>query len=453
MDDIARAVSSAQARNEYLVRQRQQRFDWTALDAGVRAQIRRHAFDRWRQEVVVEVAEQRRWPVPYQAAYVDREVHWLDFIKRFSFKRVPRSVADTEPLLTVTFSLLLDRENNFEQGFGAPYDLSLSEQDSLSDQMEKTFCWTGVREIRLIRQVSHVQSYWLWDTSRHKFTFELVLEETADDGVVIRAPAELTLCSSYKAQLDDLLRRLIKQLTEELGLVHTTVDVLHTVAPRNHRFDDHVFRVPYARGREEVVYEEESSCRWPQSYRDTYKRTRTDSFSCVNQYRFKRVPRSVMDTAPLLTVTFSRRLYSDFGQKFGARRLAPYNLSASQQDELRAEVERPLCWQRVREIRLNRHIDLALNPHSRLTDHDTHWYTVQLVLEGLYANGSRQVITVPGAIWSLRIDERPGLNEPGHRSLIRLLTEEMGLEHTTVPVVLRVAAEEGTYDNHVFRVK
>jgi hypothetical protein len=61
------------------------------------------------------------------------------------------------------------------------------------------------------------------------------------------------------------------------------------------------------------------------------------------------------------------------------------------------------------------------------------------------------VITVPGAIWALRIDDRPGLNR--HPSLIRKLTEEMGLEHTTVPVVLRVAAEEGTYDNHVFRVK
>jgi len=409
------------------------------------------AFALWRQEVVVEMPEECRWPVPYQAAEgaVDDSVYWLAVKKRFSFKRVPRSVADTEPLLTVTLSLLVDRENNFEQGYEAPYNLSLSEQDSLCAQVEKTFCWTGVRQIRLIREAPQ-NSYYFRDIDRHKFAVELVSEETADvtanDGVVIRAPAEFAL---EARDVRGLLRTLIQQLTEELGLVHTTVDVLHRAARRSESFDDHVFRVPYARWREEVVFEVENCCRWPQSYRDTYKRTRSDSFSCVNQYRFKRVPPSGMDTAPLLTVTFSRRLYSDFGQKFGARRLAPYNLSASQQDELRAEVEQPLCWQRVREIRLNRHIDLTLNRDARLTDDWNHYYTVQLVLEGLH--GSRQVKTVPSTIWALRIDERPGINEPGH--LIRKLTEEMGLEHTTVPVVLRVAAEEGTYDNHVFRVK
>jgi hypothetical protein len=279
---------------------------------------------------------------------------------------------------------------------------------------------------------------------------------------VIRAPAEFTLCSSYLANVDDLLPRLIQQLTEELGLVHTTVGVTH----QGPVFDDHVFRVPYARWREEVVYEEEHGCRWPQKYRNTYHRTRKDEFGCVNRYSFKRVPQSVMDTAPLLTVTFSRRLHDEFRHKFGARRPAPYNLSAEQQDELRAELERPLCWQRVREIRLNRHIDTSLNPHSRLTDRSSdHWYTVQLVLEGLYANGPRQVITVPSAIWCLASEPRPEYHVPGHRrheparhvparpGLVRQLIEQMGLEHTTVPVVLRVGAEEGTYDNHVFRVK
>jgi hypothetical protein len=303
------------------------------------------------------------------------------------------------------------------------------------------------------------------DTLRHNFDVQLVLEERADDGSlkVITPPKEFFIyyvhflpAPAYTEPGDPMYEParpgLIRQLTEELGLVHTTVEVLHRAGRRSESFDDHVFRVPYARGREEVVYEEESGCRWPQSYRDTYKRTRKDEFDCVNRYSFKRVPQSVMDTAPLLTVTFSRRLYSDFRQKFGAKRLAPYNMSASQQDELRAEVEQPLCWQRVREIRLYRHIDNALNRDSiHVTDHWDHYYTVQLVLEGLH--GSRQVKTVPSTISALRIDERPGINEPGHRSLIRKLTEEMGLEHTTVPVVLRVAAEEGTYDNHVFRVK
>jgi hypothetical protein len=101
------------------------RIDWTAFDPGVRAQIRRHAHARWRQEVVLELPEDCRWPVPYSLAAVGGE---LLCTKRFSFKRVPRSVLDTAPLLTVTVSLRVDR-TQFDSNFEAPYDLSASEQD------------------------------------------------------------------------------------------------------------------------------------------------------------------------------------------------------------------------------------------------------------------------------------------------------------------------------------
>ncbi len=180
MDDIARDVCERQAKfehNEYLVRQRKKGIDWTAFDPGVRAQIRRHVLGRWRHEVVVEVAEDVGWPVPYQFAVgaVGESVYWLQVFNRFSFKRVPRSVVDTGPLLTVTFSTHMDPENDFEGAYEAPYNLSASEQDSLCAQMEKTFCWTGVRQIRLIRDIRATGNFErVTDTIRHYFTVELV---------------------------------------------------------------------------------------------------------------------------------------------------------------------------------------------------------------------------------------------------------------------------------------
>ncbi len=234
-----------------------QGFDWTALDPGLRAQIRRHAHARWRQEVVLECNWHAPWPVPYQLAQASDS---LEVSKRFSFKRVPRSVMDTAPLLTVTFSLHVDR-TQFNSEYEEPYNLSASEQDSLCAQVERTYCWTGVRQIRLIRFVTHQR--WrtrddVTDTNCHNFNVQLVLEdleETADDGsqvsvIAITPPNE---CFIYYPQFvpheaysepgdpmyEPAWRGLIHELTEELGLVHTTVPVLH----RGHEFDDHVFSV------------------------------------------------------------------------------------------------------------------------------------------------------------------------------------------------------------------
>jgi hypothetical protein len=236
---------------------------WTALEPGVRERIRQYAFALWRQEVVVEMPEECRWPVPYKAAegVVDEPAWWLVIINQFSFKRrPPRSIDDTEAnLLIVTFSTRLDR-TDFEAGYEAPYNLSASEQDSLSAQVEKTFCWTGVRQIRLIRHLEH-------HTSKHKFTVELVLEETADDGSyqLITTPAEFTLHTlpstplpraaydihdwaqhqqllndqERRWQATELIDQLTKDLTEKLGLVHTTVPVRHS----GRTFNDHVFSV------------------------------------------------------------------------------------------------------------------------------------------------------------------------------------------------------------------
>ncbi len=131
------------------------------------------------------------------------------------------------------------------------YNLSASEQDSLCAQVHQRFCWTGVRQIRLIRFIEAAAQR-VTDTFRHYFTVELVLEETAADGslAVITAPEEFTLHISDlephagffepgHPMHEPARPGLIQQLTEELGLVHTTVPVLH----RGHEFDDHVFSV------------------------------------------------------------------------------------------------------------------------------------------------------------------------------------------------------------------
>jgi hypothetical protein len=78
------------------------------------------------------------------------------------------------------------------------------------------------------------------------------LEETADDGSleVITPPQEFTLhlhdlephagfYAPGHPMHEPARQGLIQQLTEELGLVHTTVPVLHC----GHEFDDHVFSV------------------------------------------------------------------------------------------------------------------------------------------------------------------------------------------------------------------
>jgi hypothetical protein len=193
-------------------------------------------------------------------------------INRFSFKRVPRSVADTEPLLTVTFSTRLNR-TDFEadsegEHFEAPYNLSASEQNSLSAQVEKTFCWTGVRQIRLIRFVNGYQkqknqvaasgllpsqqsqnpeSMRITARARRRyeyFTVQLVLKETADDGADDGALKVITPPQEFKLSAHDLEPPgLIQQLTEQLGLVHTTEPKVHEVCGRRYTFNDHVFSV------------------------------------------------------------------------------------------------------------------------------------------------------------------------------------------------------------------
>jgi hypothetical protein len=149
----------------------------------------------------------------------------------------------------VTFSTRMDP---------APYNLSASEQDSLCAQLEKTFCWTGVRQIRLIRFIDARDR--VTDTYQHNFTVQLLVEpseQTADrhvqdDGAleVITAPEEFLLHISDlephagffepgHPMHEPARPGLIRQLPEELGLVHTTVPVLH----QGHTFDDHVFSV------------------------------------------------------------------------------------------------------------------------------------------------------------------------------------------------------------------
>jgi hypothetical protein len=245
------------------------------------------------------------------------------------------------------------------------------------------------------------------------------LEETADNSSL----EVITADEEFKLYLADLNPRpgylqpgdplheparpgLIRQLTEELGLVHTTVPVQH----RGHTFDDHVFSVPYARWRQEVVLEVDSDCRWPVPYESVADES-DDWLHVITQFHFKRVPRNVTDTAPLLTVTFSLRVDRTFfecGYEYEYE--APYNLSVSEQDSLCAQVEKRFCWTGVRQIRLIRFIE-STGSFERVTDTFRHNFTVELVLEETADDGSHEVITAPAKFTLHIADLEP---EPGY---------------------------------------
>ena len=89
---------------------------------------------------------------------------------------------------------------------------------------------------------------------------------------------------------------------------------------------------------------------------------------------------------------------------------------------------------------------------------------MQLVLEERADDGSPKVITPPKEcfIYYLQFVPAPAYSEPGdpmyepaRPGLIRQLTEELGLVHTTVPVEHRghTFDDHDTFDDHVFSVQ
>ncbi len=173
----------------------------------------------------------------------------------FSFKRVPQSVADTAPLLTVTFNRRVDR-TAFEDMRIHPeyYDprhmFSAAEVDSLCERMDRTSSWTRVRQIRLIRHFDYANLP--RDTFFHYFTFQLVRAGNTHqrEDELISAPAEFRLSLNDFRPAPAMFHfpaqpGLAQQLTEQLRLRHRPVPVSHhTEDGETVTFEDHVFSVP-----------------------------------------------------------------------------------------------------------------------------------------------------------------------------------------------------------------
>ena len=145
-------------------------FNWTELDRGVRAQIRRHL----RETVSFTSIYWQNWPVPYYSTSAKawwsqriRNIQRLPVRFTLSFDRVRESVVDVAPQLTVTFSTQLRPEDFLEEQAAERRrhneflahdefrELSASELESLCAQVDRTSRWRNVHTIRVIGWPGH----------------------------------------------------------------------------------------------------------------------------------------------------------------------------------------------------------------------------------------------------------------------------------------------------------
>ena len=243
MDDIARDVVQRQAHNEYVVatpgpetttprfpwhgldRGIQEQilqdaqpharryftnpgggFNWTELDRGVRAQILRHVCDR----IDLQLHGQEPWPASYDrqghtfADYDLPTIQNLSFVTQDlderDFRRMPADFTRMPArLLHVTFSTRLWRT----EPTGAP---TRAMEVALYAQMQRTYSWTDVRAIRLIRHDGIERDAYNQDF----FTFQIVRRGEHGDEV-IEAPESFRLSWRERHELE-------RQLTTRLGM-------------------------------------------------------------------------------------------------------------------------------------------------------------------------------------------------------------------------------------------
>lgn len=268
MDDIARDVVQRQAHNEYVVaapgpetttprfpwhgldRDIQEQilqdaqpharryftnpgggFNWTELDRGVRAQILRHVCDR----VDLQLHGEEPWPASY-----DRQGHTFDdyddlpTIQNLSFvtqdpderdfRRMPADFTrmPARPL-HVTFSTRLWRHRT--EPTWAP---TRAMEDALYAQMQRTYTWTDVHAIRLIRHVQLPDEPWA-----DYFTFQIVRRGEHGDEV-IEAPESFRLRRRERDELD-------RQLSTRLGMQYRMMRELgFRTWPDDDGFDNYV---------------------------------------------------------------------------------------------------------------------------------------------------------------------------------------------------------------------
>jgi hypothetical protein len=189
-------------------------FNWAELERGVRAQIVRHALPRVHVQTHGEDYLERfdasgTWSVPtiLDLTVVGRGV-----------EQAWHALWPAPTLLQVTFSKRLDREQLEWEWFEAEDDQARGrgfydfpprrtgpQLAELQAQMQRTYSWTDVRAIRLIRHVRHpdvlVADY---------YTFQIVRRGEHGDEV-IEAPESFELSRTQRDELE-------RQLSTRLGM-------------------------------------------------------------------------------------------------------------------------------------------------------------------------------------------------------------------------------------------
>jgi hypothetical protein len=200
-------------------------FNWTELDAGVRAQIVRHAMTRVRlqtygEDYLQEFDPSGNWPVP--------TIQDLSIVGNGG-PQAWHALWPAPTLLHVTFSQRLNREE-LERQWDAAEDaqdrvfyprfprLRTGPQlDELESQVQRSYVWTGVHSIRLIRHDGHDHQ----DPDSDQFTVQFVRRGEHGDEVM-QAPRRLAGMYSFRlsrASRDELAM----ELTTRLGMRHSVI--------------------------------------------------------------------------------------------------------------------------------------------------------------------------------------------------------------------------------------
>jgi hypothetical protein len=188
-------------------------FNWAELERGVRAQILRHVCDR----IDLQLHGHEPWPASY-----DRQGHTFDAddleqdlptIQNLSFvtqghderdfRRMPADFRRMPArLLHVTFSTRLWRPRTSTAPTWAP---TRAMEDALYAQMQRTYSWTDVCAIRLIRHLRHPD-----EPLADYYTFQIVRRGEHGDEV-IEAPESFQLSRRERDELE-------RQLSTRLGM-------------------------------------------------------------------------------------------------------------------------------------------------------------------------------------------------------------------------------------------
>ena len=200
-------------------------FNWTELERGVRAQILRHVDDR-SGRLDLHLRGREPWPASYDSRGHSCFSHDVHTIQNLRF--VTQGVLQAWPaaLLNVTFSTRLDRwwpdedewwpdEDDEAREIWAP---TAAMEDALYAQVQRTYSWTGVRAIRLIRHDGIERD----DYDQDSFTFQIVRSGEHGDEV-IEAPESFRLSRAQRDELATLLTTSLgmqHRVMRELGIEH-----------------------------------------------------------------------------------------------------------------------------------------------------------------------------------------------------------------------------------------